>query len=394
MEGVEEADKKVRFSDAFFMTRTLSIRDFSIALALVGIAVFFGLADPHFISSRNLSQLLTELSITATLAMGMLLVILPGHIDLSVGSGLALLSGIATVLTTRHGWPPLASLGTGLAAGIAVWWAMGVLIVRERVPAFIVTLAGLLVFRGLFWKAIESQTVPVVAGGQSNLYSMISTSYLPPLWGWALAGGLSLTILGASLSGHRRRQAQPGTRGDGEAAFLRAFVAVQAIILFVLVTNQHRGIPVPALIFGLVAFAVYMLTQHTAFGRHLYAIGGNVEAAVVSGIPVRRVVILAFMIMGAIVAITGFMLTSYTGNSTTDLGEWMELDAVSACVIGGVSLRGGRGSVLGVLAGALLMATLLNGMSLMSVLPENKLLVRGGVLLAAVWMDVRLSKRG
>lgn len=394
MEGVEEADKKVRFFDAFFMTRSLSIRDFSIALALVGIAVFFGLADPHFLGSRNLSLLLTELSITATLAMGMLLVILPGHIDLSVGSGLALLSGIATVLTTRHGWPPSASLGLGLAAGIAVWWVMGLLIVRERVPAFIVTLAGLLMFRGLFLKVIDSQTVPVVAGGQTNLYSMISTYYLPPVWGWVLACGLSLTIALAAVASYRGQKLQPGAKTDGEHAFLRAFVAVQVIGLFVLVTNQHRGIPMPALIFGLVAFVVYGLTQHTAFGRHLYAIGGNAEAAVVSGIPVHRVVLFAFMLMGAIVAITGFMLTSYTGNSTTDLGEWMELDAVSACVIGGVSLRGGRGSVLGVLAGALLMTTLLNGMSLMSVLPENKLLVRGGVLLAAVWMDVRLAKKG
>lgn len=143
---------------------------------------------------------------------------------------------------------------------------------------------------------------------------------------------------------------------------------------------------------GAIAFAVYLLTQHTAFGRHLYAIGGNAEAALVSGIPVRRVVIVAFAIMGGIVAVTGFLLTSYTGNSTADLGEWMELDAVAACVIGGVSLRGGRGTVLGVLFGALIMACLLNGMTLMAVTPEFKLIARGTVLLAAVWMDVRLGR--
>jgi D-xylose transport system permease protein len=110
----------------------------------------------------------------------------------------------------------------------------------------------------------------------------------------------------------------------------------------VVVTNQFRGIPLPALIFSTVALVIHVLTQHTPFGRYLYAIGGNAEAAIVSGVPVSRVVIAAFAIMGGLVAITGFMLTSYTGNSTTDIGEWMELDAVAACVIGGVSLRGGR----------------------------------------------------
>jgi D-xylose transport system permease protein len=127
-------------------------------------------------------------------------------------------------------------------------------------------------------------------------------------------------------------------------------------------------------------------------GRHLYAIGGNAEAALVSGIPVQRVVMTAFALMGGIVAITGFLLASYTGNSTTDLGEWMELDAVAACVIGGVSLRGGRGNVMGVLFGALIMACLINGMTLMSVSPEHKLIARGLVLLAAVWMDMRANR--
>lgn len=375
------------------MTRTFSIRDFSIALALVGICGFFAVAEPKFLDSRNLSLLLTELSITATLAMGMLLVILPGHIDLSVGSGLALLSGIATVLTTRAGWPSPVSLGVALLAGVIIWWGKGLLIVRERIPAFIVTLAGLLVFRGLFWLVIQNQTVPVVAGGQTNLYSLISTYYLPPLAGYALGALVILAFSWAVLQGRRQRRAAGFDVADGETAFMRLFIAAQAVLLFVVVTNQFRGVPLPAVLFGTVALGVYLLTQHTAFGRYLYAIGGNPEAALVSGVPVGRVVVAAFALMGVIVATTGFMLTSYTGNSTTDLGEWMELDAVAACVIGGVSLRGGRGTVLGVLSGALIMAALLNGMTLMSVSPEYKLVVRGGVLLAAVWMDMRLSRQ-
>ncbi|MBB5039247.1 sugar ABC transporter permease [Prosthecobacter dejongeii] len=375
------------------MTRTFSPRDFSIALALLGICGFFAVVEPKFLDSRNLSLLMTELSITATLAMGMLLVILSGHIDLSVGSGLALLSGIATVLTAKAGFPAPLSLFIGLTAGLLIWWGKGWLIVKERIPAFIVTLAGLLVFRGLFWLVIQNQTVPVVPGGQSNLYSLISTFYLPPLMGYALITVIIATLVLATLKTRRQRLSHGFEAESGESTFLRVFIAAQALVLFVVVTNQFRGIPLPAVIFGVVATSVYLLTQHTAFGRYLYAIGGNPEAALVSGIPVGRVVIGAFALMGGIVAITGFMLTSYTGNSTTDIGEWMELDAVAACVIGGVSLRGGRGTVLGVLAGALIMATLLNGMTLMSVSPEYKLVVRGSVLLLAVWMDVRLSRQ-
>lgn len=375
------------------MSRSFSLRDSSIAFALLAICVFFGLAEPKFLDSRNLSLLMTELSITATLALGMLLIILPGHIDLSVGSGLALLSGIATVLTTKGGLPAPLALAVGLLAGIVIWWGKGRLIVRERIPAFIVTLAGMLVFRGLFWLVIQNQTVPVVAGGQTNLYSLISTWYLPPLAGYVLAVCVITALVFSTLASRRQRLASGFEIESGEMSFLRVFIAAQAVLLFVIVTNQFRGIPLPALIFASIALVIYVLTQHTAFGRYLYAIGGNAEAALVSGVPVQRVVITAFAIMGVIVAITGFMLTSYTGNSTTDIGEWMELDAVAACVIGGVSLRGGRGSVLGVLAGALIMATLLNGMTLMSVSPEYKLIVRGSVLLAAVWLDTRLGRQ-
>jgi D-xylose transport system permease protein len=263
---------------------------------------------------------------------------------------------------------------------------------RERIPAFIVTLAGLLVFRGVFWDVIAYQTVPVVAGGQSNFYSLIATYYLPPLAGYILATLILAALTVSTMMGRAQRRRDGFAVEDGETVFLRLFLAGQAVFFLVILGNQFRGIPLPALIFGVVALAVYLLTERTVFGRHLFAIGGNPEAALVSGVPVRRVVIGAFGLVGVIVAITGFMLTSYTGNSTTDLGEWMELDAVAACVIGGVSLRGGRGSVLGVLFGALIMAVLLNGMNLMSLPPDRKLIARGTVLLAAVWMDVRLGR--
>ena len=369
-----------------------TLRDFSLVIALVLICGFFAVMSPQFLGARNLSLLMTELSITATLAMGMLLIILPGHIDLSAGSGVGLLGGIAAVLIFEHNWPAPLGMGVGLLAGIFIWFCMGTVIVREKVPAFIITLGGLLIFKGLFWLVIHNSTIPIVQGGRSNLYSLLTTFYLPPLFGYALATIIVGCLVFAQLRARQARKEYGFAVEDKEVVFLKLFLAAQLIFLFVIVTNKFRGVPLPAVILGLVAFVVFILTTHTPFGRYLYAIGGNEEAAVISGIPVEKVVVGAFSIMGAIVAITGFMQTSYSGASTTTVGDLMELDAIAACVIGGVSLKGGRGTVMGVLFGALIMACLLNGMTLLAVSPEYKFIARGAVLSLAVWMDVRLGR--
>lgn len=373
--------------------RTLNLRDSAIALALLIIGGFFALAEPKFLEARNLTLLLTELAISGTLAVGMLLVILPGHIDLSVGSGLAMISGLATVLSARAGWPSGVAMAVATSFAVVLWRVMGHLVVIQRIPAFIVTLAGMLVYRGLFWLVIDNQTIAVVAGGGSNAYSSLSTLQLSPWQGLTLVGLIVVMMFGMSWAGRRKLVARGFMPPDGELSFLRLFVAGQALLLLVLVTNEFRGLPLPLVIFGAVAALIHCLLTHTPWGRHLQAIGGNTEAAMLSGISVARVVLAAFALLGALVALTGLMLTSYTGNSTTDLGEWMELDAVAACVIGGVSLRGGRGTVAGVLAGSLIMSTLLNGMTLMSITPEHKLIARGLVLLAAVWMDIRFGRK-
>jgi D-xylose transport system permease protein len=369
-----------------------SLRDFSLVIALAGICAFFAIMSPQFLSARNLSLLMTELSITATLAMGMLLIILPGHIDLSAGSGVGLLGGIASVLVFEHRWPAPIAMGTALLAGIFIWFCMGNLIVRQKIPAFIITLGGLLIFKGLFWLVIHNSTIPIVQGGRANLYSVLTTFYLPPAIGYALAALVIALLVFARLRSRKARQDYGFGVEDRELVFLKLFLAAQLIFLFVVVTNKFRGVPLPAVILGLIALAVYVLTTHTPFGRYLYAIGGNEEAAVISGVPVEKVVVGAFSIMGAIVAITGFMQTSYSGASTTTVGDLMELDAIAACVIGGVSLKGGRGNVMGVLFGALIMACLINGMTLLAVSPEFKFIARGLVLSLAVWMDVRLGR--
>ncbi|HWZ87908.1 MAG TPA: sugar ABC transporter permease [Polyangiaceae bacterium] len=368
-----------------------ALRDYSMLLALGAIWAFFGLEHPVFLSSRNLSLLLIELSITASLALGMLLVLLPGQIDLSAGSGVGLSGALAAVLVFWHGAPAPLALLCGMLACVVVWSAMGALIVRQRIPAFIITLGGLLVFKGLHWLTIKGQTVPVSEGGTTNLYSLLTTYYLPPLAGYALAACVVALLTLSVLRARARRASYGFSVPDKERTFLTLFVTAQLVLLLVIVTNQYRGLPLPALILGALALSVYVLTAHTPFGRYLYAIGSNEEAALISGVPIQRTVIIAFALMGGIVALTGFMQTAYAGASTSTVGSLMELDAVAACVIGGTSLRGGRGSVTGVLFGALIMASLLNGMTLMAVSPEIKFIARGVVLALAVWVDVKLN---
>lgn len=375
------------------MTGKVSVRDFSMVIALFAVCVFFALVRPVFLSPRNLSLLMIELSVTAILALGMLLVLLPQQIDLSAGSGVGMLGAIAAVLVFSSGWPALPALGVVLVLGPLIWGAMGALIISQRIPAFIITLGGLLVFRGAHWLVLEGQTVPVVEGGKDNLYSLMTTYYLPPAAGYALGALVVAAYVFGALHSRRRRRAYGFAVPDGEVTFVRLFLTAQVILLFVLVTNQYRGVPLAAVILGLTVVLVTVLTQHTPFGRYLYAIGGNEEAALLSGVPVRWVVIGAYAVMGWIVALAGLMQTAYSGASTSTVGNLMELDAIAACVIGGTSLRGGRGTVLGVLFGALIMASLLNGMTLMAVSPEVKYVARGVVLALAVWLDVRLTGR-
>jgi D-xylose transport system permease protein len=391
-------------------------RDLSLVGVLLAVVAFFAATAPQFLSARNLSLLTTEFAITAVLALGMLLVILPGHIDLSAGSGVGLLGGVAAVLIMRLGLPaPLAILAS-FALGLCIWRAMGTVIVTQGIPAFIITLGGLLVQKGLFWLIIRNQTVPISPGGAPNLLSILTTYYLPPGPSYAL-GAAVIAALGFAQYRAYRAQIEEGlfisareTRGVGEAHsalpregapldsdwelhIYRFLVPAQGVAVLVITTCQFRGLPLPALILAAVALAVHVLTRHTPFGRALYAIGGNEEAAFLSGIPVARVVLAAYTLMGALVALTGLLQTAYAGASTTTVGELMELDAVAACVIGGASLRGGRGTVAGVLLGALLMATLLSGMALLAVPPEARFIARGLVLALAAWLDVRLSGR-
>ena len=338
---------------------------------------------------RNVSQLLVEVPVNAVLAVGMLLVILTGHIDLAAGSGVGLTGGIMAVLATRHGVSPGIAACCAVVVAIVLWWGMGWLVVRQRVPAFIVTLGGLQALKGLFWVVIENRTVPVAPGGVQNVVSGLTTSYLGTATGWAV-WGLVVGLSAVAVWRRRVRRAGLGlVNEEAEPVFLRWFLGVQASALVVVVCNGYRGIPLPMVILCGLAWLVHLLLRHTVLGRYMVAVGGNESAARLSGVPVGAVTLFAFAAAGAVVGLTGLMQTAYAGYSTADIGTLMELDAVAACVMGGVSLRGGSGTVTGVLLGAAIMGVLAKGLSLMGVGPELKYMVRGGVLVLAVWLDVR-----
>jgi D-xylose transport system permease protein len=372
--------------------RRIDLQNLAMPLALVAICAFFALREGTFLGSRNLTQLIVEFSITGTLALGMFMILLTGQIDLSVGSGVGLIGGIGAVLVFQQGWPAPAAMLAAFAVALLLWTLMGTLIVRQRIPSFIITLGGLLIFKGLFWLVIQNSTIPVTRGDQENLYSLLTTYYLPHLVGFGVGAGVTI-LLGALAWRSRAAHLAHGlpVRSLAKETTLWLVTAV-GVLGLVHLCNQFRGVPLSLLILSATAGAVYFLTRHTPFGRYLYAIGGNEEAAVLSGIAVNRVLIGAYLLMGVTVALTGFMTTAYSGSSTTTVGDLMELDAIAACVIGGTALRGGRGSVGGVIFGALIMTALLNGMTLLAMSPEVKFIARGVVLTLAVWMDVKLRR--
>lgn len=369
------------------------LKNLAMPIALIAIAVFFALKEPAFLGPRNLTQLIVEFSITGTLALGMFMILLTGQIDLSVGSGVGLIGGIAAVLVFQQGWPAPVAMAAAFLAALALWTLMGALIVRQRIPSFIITLGGLLIFKGLFWLVIQNSTIPVVRGDQENLYSRLTTYYLPATIGLFLAGFIAAALAALTWLGRNARATHQLPNPPASRAIVQWVLTTSAILGLAAIFNAFRGVPLSLLVLAGTAAAVYFLTQHTPFGRYLYAIGGNEEAAVLSGIAVNRVLVGAYVLMGVTVALTGFMTTAYSGASTTTVGDLMELDAIAACVIGGTALKGGRGTVWGVIFGALIMTALLNGMTLLAVSPEIKFIARGVVLALAVWMDVKFGRR-
>jgi len=348
-----------------------SWRALTLAFALLLIwAVFLAATGGTFASARNLALLARQMSVTALLAVGMVLVIVTGEIDLSVGAMSGLLGAVATIASVKAGWPLAAAIASALALGAALGLAQGTIVARLRVPSFIVTLGGMLVFQG---------TLLGITGGISispgGAFLRIGQAYLGKGAGWALAGALAAALLLAAA------------RDSGSARGRRILLA-GAILAFAALMNAYAGIPLPVLLLAAVAAAFSTIANRTPFGRRLYAIGGNREAARYSGVSFERSVAGVFTLMGLLCGAAGVVLTARVGSATSDAGRLMELDSIAAAVIGGTSLLGGRGTVWGALLGALVMSSLDNGMSLMNTEPYWQPVLKGTILVAAVAADV------
>ena len=377
---------------------TDALRAYTMLFALVLIWIAFQWAtEGLFLGPRNFSNLMRQAAVTGVLATGMLMVIVAGQIDLSVGSVVGLAGGVAAITQGWYGWGLAPSLAAGVAVGLLIGAAQGALVAYLNIPAFIVTLGGLLAWRGAILGLSKGETIPVVLPG----FKAIGQDYVGPAVGWALA---CVGVAAVAWAAYRRASARRryGLEAQGTAATaLRVVLPAAAVVGFVYWMNSYElapgrfaGIPVPVFILLAVALLGAFLTQNTTFGRYLYAIGGNPDAARLSGISLRKHILAVFCLMGALAGVASIIYTARVGSGAPDAGVLLELDAIAACVIGGTSLMGGRGTVFGALLGALIMASLDNGMSLKNVEPYTQQIVKGAILVAAVGLDMAGRRRG
>ncbi|WP_440896466.1 sugar ABC transporter permease [Amphibacillus sp. Q70] len=376
--------KKVKLNFKF------NIQAYTLIFALAIIIVLFGiLTGGEFLSSRNISNLFVQMTVISVLAIGMTFVIVSSHIDLSVGSLAGLTGGIAAILHVWYGW------NTGIVVLIAIlvgallglwqgWW-----VAYRSVPAFIVTLGGMLIFRGILIGISRGQTVAPLAPS----FRMIANSYLPYGLGYALAI-IGIALLFIFRWKNRSKRQKMGLKTAApiiDYGKISAYTIGIAVITYML--NRYYGVPTPTLIVILLASIFIFISLKTAFGRRIYAIGGNAEAASLSGINIKRNTLSVFVIMGALAGIAGVILTSRLNAATTGAGDMYELDAIAACVIGGTSLAGGRGNIVGTIIGALIMASIDNGMSIMNTPTFWQHIVKGLILIIAVWIDMASKQK-
>jgi D-xylose transport system permease protein len=389
MTGAAELEEKRRFG-----IPTETLRAYTMVFALVVIWIYFQwrtVSDIYpyglFLHPVNFANLLKQMSVTGVLAVGMLFVIVARQIDLSIGSMLGLAGGIAA-MSQGHGLA--VAFVAAIAIGVAAGALQGALTAYVSIPSFIVTLGGLLAWRGVILYLSKGETIPV----RLPVFRALGVALLTPSSGLVLGAVAIVAVIWLTLRRNRARRRFNLPVSSAGATVARALIPSILIVVFVAMMNSQGGIPLPVIILLAVAIAGHFLTQHTTFGRYLYAIGSNPDAARLSGINSQVHVLVAFALLGGLVGIASLLHTGRVGSASPDAGTLMELDAIAACVIGGTSLMGGRGKVSGALLGALVMASLDNGMSLLSVENATQYVIKGAVLVAAVGFDMAGRKKG
>lgn len=377
-----------------------NMQTYTIILALVAIWILFAIAtNGAFLAAQNISNLFRQMTVTSFLAIGMVFVIVTGNIDLSVGK----LAGFVSVVVAyfqANIWyelmpdQPLVAAAFSVLIGVVVGslWGVfqGYIIAYLNVPSFIVTLGSMFVLNGLILLVTQGKTIPA----NQPYFSDIAQGYLPPLAGWVIAG-IVVIFLFWNMFRSRQSKRRHGFPLPSIALDMATTIFYSLLVIaYVYWVNQYRGIQTPVLLLAITAVIMAYMSNNTRFGRYAYAIGGNREAARLSGINIRRSVFLIFVLMGFLSGIAGIVLASYVGYGTIAAGQGYELDAIASAILGGTSTLGGVGTVFGALIGSLIMSSLTTGLQMLNVAPAWQYVVKGGVLVLAVYADVYFKKKG
>ncbi|MFC7385531.1 sugar ABC transporter permease [Sphaerisporangium rhizosphaerae] len=359
---------------------------------LIAIAVVFGSLNEHFLSPENLTNLALQMAATGTISLGIIMVLLLGEIDLAAGSVSGLCAVIMTIMNVRQGWNPLLAIVVAVAAGAAIGLVHGLLFTRVRMPSFVVTLAGLIGWQGLLLFLLgERGTINLPFDG---FVAKLSDTWLPPWLAWTLAVALVGAYGGSLLLGRRLRIAADLPVGPASWAVVRAGLLAVVLAAAVVVLQADRGVPLLLVIFAALVVILDLVLRHTAFGRWMYAVGGNAEAARRAGINVTRIRVLAFVLSGSLAAFGGILAASrLSAVNQSSGGSDMLLMAIAAAVIGGTSLFGGRGRTYAALLGILVIQAITNGMLLLNLDSSVRYMVTASVLALAVAID-SLARRG
>lgn len=394
---VEEAeDQRPHGRVALLHGLRANLRQYGMIIALLVIVLLFQvLTDGILLRPLNVTNLIMQNSYILVLAIGMMMVIINGHIDLSVGSVAALVGAIAGVTIVQWGWSWPVTVAVSLAVGGLIGAWQGYWIAYVRIPSFIVTLAGLLAFRGLTLVILKGQSI----GPFPNGFRSIASGFLPEV-----GGGLhtpTLLIGGAATAGlvwlqwrSRTRRMRYGLPTSNLSLFVAKMAGLAVIInLFTYTLADYAGLPIVGLLLIALVLAYSYLMNTSVFGRHVYAVGGNEKAAALSGVRSKRTTFWVFVNMGVLAALAGLIFSARLNAATPRAGTLFELDAIAAAFIGGASMSGGVGTIIGAIIGGLVMGVMNNGMSLIGLAVDWQQFVKGMVLLLAVAFDVYNKNR-
>ena len=377
-----------------------NIRDYGMFIALFVIMITFSfLTSGNFMSPRNLTNLINSTGYIAVLTIGMTLVLIIRHIDLSVGFVAGFLGAVVAILMTSMKLPVFVSILIILGIGVAIGLFYGFLIAKVGIPAFVVSLAGMLVFRGALMLATQKTGTIIIP---YDSFNDIGNGFIPDIGFLHIEGIHTFTLIIGAIGiviyilnelKIRKNKQKYKFEVISMAMFVSKLVFVSLLIGYITwMLARYNGLSWTVVIVLVVTFVYNFLTTKTVLGRHIYAVGGNPEAAKLSGINVRNVTYFVFASMSMLAALAGVLYTSRLQSATTTAGVGFELDAIAAAYVGGVSTSGGVGKVTGSLIGALVMASLISGMNLMGINISYQYIIRGIILVVAVVFDI-LTRR-